>query len=559
MLSGKVRVGRLVRAAVERQRRDLERQGDPAFPYVFEADAGAKVCRFIERFLVHVEGAESLVGKPLILAAFQVWLIVVSWGWKHTVTGGPRFRRIVMFCPKGQGKSTLSAALSAYVLCQDKGASTIVSAATTRDQARIVFDFARHMFNASHELTERFGLMVEMHAVRRPETGAVFKPISSEAKSAEGKLPRLILEDEIHVHPNRDLHDNLRSMAAKRPDSVMVIISTAGADTSEGAIGWEVYRYARDILQGAIEDDSQFALLIEADRLKDTDPFARETWEQANPNLGVSVDPVEVQNEAEEARRVVSKRKSFFIKRLGWWVSGGDSLFDLERWGELARPAMRVEEFDDWMLFLGLDLARTRDLTAAVRLFVRTRDDGKREYRLFTRGTVYLPEKSPTIDLLPNIPIRQWAEDGWLKLLPGGSMSYTPVVEDLLTAAEDRGRVEVCLDEWSAAEVEATLDEAGLAPIAIRQGAKTQSEPTKELEAAILDGRILHDGSPVAAWCLSNTVENLDRNANVAPGRRDRLSKIDVTVATINAMVRAMTSDGGGSAYDEEGATFTWA
>ena len=97
VLSGAVNVGKLFRLAIERQRRDLERQGRPDFPYVWEPDRGAKVCRFIETFLVHVEGAEDLVGTPLILADFQVWMVVTAFGWVQPGTKRPRFRRIVAF------------------------------------------------------------------------------------------------------------------------------------------------------------------------------------------------------------------------------------------------------------------------------------------------------------------------------------------------------------------------------------------------------------------------------------------------------------------------------
>ena len=219
VLSGELNVGRLLRLAVERQRRDLTREG---LPYVFEADRGAKVCRFIEQFLVHVEGAEDLVGTPLILADFQVWMLVVGFGWVQPGTKRPRFRRIVAFMPSGSGKSTLSAGIAAYFLCVDKGASTIVTAATSRDQARLVFDWSRRMLLAAPKLRERFGVVVEEHLVKRPSTGSVYKPLSREARAAEGKLPRLTVVDEVHVHPDRELWDNLRKTAAKRPDSVLL-------------------------------------------------------------------------------------------------------------------------------------------------------------------------------------------------------------------------------------------------------------------------------------------------------------------------------------------------
>ena len=90
-----------------------------------------------------------------------------------------------------------------------------------------------------------------------------------------------------------------------------------------------------------------------------------------------------------------------------------------------------------------------------------------------------------------------------------------------------------------ASQVENDLAMAGVVPVEVAQGAKTQSEPMKELEAAVLDGRIIHDGSPVTTMCMGNLIAIIDRNGNVAPSKATRTQKIDVAVAIINALVLA--------------------
>ena len=90
--------------------------------------------------------------------------------------------------------------------------------------------------------------------------------------------------------------------------------------------------------------------------------------------------------------------------------------------------------------------------------------------------------------------------------------------------------------------------------VQIRQGAKTQSAPMQELEAAVLDGRLHHDGNPVLRWCVGNVIARADRNGNIAPDREADAKKIDCAVALINAMVRGML--GGTQPYtDGEGLT----
>lgn len=538
VLDGSVNFGSLFRAAVRRQARDLERVGRPGFEYAFDPDRGASMCRFIESFLVHVEGDESLVGTPLILADFQVWAIVTAFSWVHVRTKRPRFRRVVMFMPSGSGKSTLSAAVAAFFLCTDKGASTIVTAATSRDQARLVFDWARRMLLNAPALLERFGVVVEEHLVKRPKTGAAFKPLSAEAKTAEGKLPRLTVVDEVHVHPNRDLWDNLRKSAAKRPDSVMLAISTAGMDTT--GIGYEVYGYARDILLGTIEDDSQFALICEADRKlpdgRDADPFAIETVKQANPALGVSIDPVEVLNEAKEARQSFGKRRSFFVKRLGWWSHASSPWLDLAAWDRCADPSLRREDFAGEPCFVGLDLANRTDLAAKALVFPRARDDGEREFVVF--GDHYLNERATEDER--NVLYPQWADEGHIIVTPGNVTDLDRVEDDIIEDSTTYGVEEVCSDPTEAQMMLGHLADKGMTCVEVWTTFQDLSDPMKEFEAAVLQGRVRHDANPVLRWCLGN-VEAAARGEQVRPvkPRNKPQAKIDGAVAVLNAYKRA--------------------
>ena len=535
VMDGSFPCGRLLRSAVERQLADLKR--GPEFAYVFDAEAGSRVCRFVE-LLPHVEGPENLVGTKIQLQPWQVWAIVVSFGWVSRVSRCPRFRRITLFMPKGQGKTLLCAAIAVYVLATDKGASTVLSAASARDQARQAFDAARNMLLRSPDLCERFGLVVEEHAIKRPGTGAKYMPISAEARTAEGKLPRLVVEDEIHAHPKRDLHDNLRSMSAKRPDSQTLVISTAGFDMSPDAIGYEVYGYARDILTGRLTDESQFALLLEAD--PEDDPWSPATWRKANPNLGVSIDPVEVENEANEAKQRPAKQPSFLTKRLGRWVKAASYWIHPGAWDKCHDPELRREDFDGRAAFIGLDLSITNDLTAKALVFVTMREDGRRGYSVFCDS--YLPNESATLGG-GNDALRVWASEGWLKLTTGHSMDSQLVSADIEQDLDRHPGSELCYDPWHAAAFIQPFDNAGAQCVKIRPTYQSISEPMKELESAILDGRLRHDGNPVLAWAMGNVQARTDDRGNMCPTKDNDSQKIDPAAALITAFARAYIAD----------------
>ena len=217
----------------------------------------------------------------------------------------------------------------------------------------------------------------------------------------------------------------------------------------------------------------------------------------------------------------------------------------MRRWNELGDPSLSLDDLDPddgWELFVGIDLARTRDLSTAVPVASRTRGDGRKEYRVFTRWT-YLPEASITVK--QNAEFKAWAKDGWITLLrdadgsPAETMTFRPLVEKVTGLTQRWPSVKACVDRYMAAEVENALAEGGVEVVEVAQGPHTQSEPMRELEAAVIDGRLLHDANPVAAMCVGNLLGVQVGHDAVKPGRENETKKIDVAVGIVNALVLA--------------------
>jgi len=64
-----------------------------------------------------------------------------------------------------------------------------------------------------------------------------------------------------------------------------------------------------------------------------------------------------------------------------------------------------------------------------------------------------------------------------------------------------------------------------------------------ELDAAMRSGRLRHDGNPVLEWCLGNVVGKADWRGNLYPTKCRPHQKIDVAVALMMAIGRAMIED----------------
>ena len=75
---------------------------------------------------------------------------------------------------------------------------------------------------------------------------------------------------------------------------------------------------------------------------------------------------------------------------------------------------------------------------------------------------------------------------------------------------------------------------------------KNFSEPMKQLEKALIDGNIVHDGHPVLSWCMGNIVVHVDKKENIMATKERPELKIDGGDALITAFARAIVHDKSG-------------
>ena len=69
------------------------------------------------------------------------------------------------------------------------------------------------------------------------------------------------------------------------------------------------------------------------------------------------------------------------------------------------------------------------------------------------------------------------------------------------------------------------------------------SEATKFFKHLIIEGKLVHDGSPLFIWCASNAVITTDHQENIMLSKKDRndTQRIDLLAASINALSRGMS------------------
>jgi phage terminase large subunit-like protein len=232
------------------------------------------------------------------------------------------------------------------------------------------------------------------------------------------------------------------------------------------------------------------------------------------------------------------------------WSNAGEAFFNMVDFEKSADSMLSLNDFYGEPAFVGLDLAAKKDLCALMILIKKERD-----YYLFSR--FYLPESETYGE--DKAHYAGWVHQGYITAIPGNRIDYEYIREDIKQLAKDldlsgeqNGGGEICNDPWNAQQLVAELEGMGLAVTEVNQTVNMLSEPMKELDAVICDGRFHHDGNPVTYWCFANTMARRDKKDNVFPFKEGDENKIDGCVATIIAICRAMV-EREGSVYESRG------
>lgn len=546
IVAGNIPACHWVRRACQRQLDDLARFKGRSSPYRFNpllTDAmGRKyrpadnLCAFVE-LLPHIKG--PLAGMPITLEPWQVFILTTIFGWVKR-DGRRRFRRAYIEVPRGNAKSTLSSAVGLYMLTADgEGGAECYSLATTRDQARIVFGDAQQMARKSSGFRARYGVTVGAHNVHVLNTASKFEALSAEGSTLDGLNIHFGCIDELHAHKTRTVYDVVETGTGKRDNSLLWVITTAGSDRA--GICYETRTFVTRVLGGQVEDDSQFGIIYGLD---DGDDWGTEdALVKANPNWGISVRPEVILPLQAKALQLPSATNNFRTKHCNDWVSVDTAWMDIRAWERCADSHLRPEDFEGEPCWIGIDLASKVDIASMAFLF-------KREGRVMAFVRHYLPED--TVFAAANSQYQGWMHAGRLLATPGNVTDFGLIEAELLDAASRFEIKAVAFDPFQATQFSTRMLAEGLPMIEVRPTVLNFSEPMKQLEALVLQGKWAFDGDPVLTWMVSNVVCHRDAKDNIYPRKERPENKIDGVIAVLMALNRLLL-DNGDSGFIEQG------
>ena len=526
------------RLACERFIRDMAEAKRRGGRWKFDDDAAIRAMLFATQ-MPNIKGPDA--GKPIVLMPWQKLVYANVFGFKEADTGARRFRQGVVFVPKGNGKTTISAPLAMYLTFgEDEGGAEGYAAAVTRDQARILFDTAQNMVRRSPAMQREWGVGVRVNAIYQESTASRFSPISSDAKALDGLNVAVAVLDEIGSHRTAEVYDALMTATGKRRQPFVLSISTATSNSA--GIGKRLWDYLARVLQGDQEDERLFGIIYSVD---DTDdPWDETTWIKANPGWGRSVQPDAIRAIMRQARNNPAQEAAARTRHLNVWVGADEALFGTRQWNACGDASLRLDDLEGHECHLALDLASKTDLAALVLVF----PEGE-TYTVFAR--CYLNEAAVMEARNPSYP--GWAANGELVVTPGNETDFGMIEDDIVDICKRFRVLSLAYDPWGSTQLAQRLTAQNVPCVEFRSNTQNFSEPTKELDAAIRAGRLRHDMNGPLGWCLGNVVGHYDARGNVYPRKARPENKIDGAVALIMGISRCMNAVSTISVYESRG------
>jgi phage terminase large subunit-like protein len=388
--------------------------------------------------------------------------------------------------------------------------------------------------------------MVTMTAGRILETkGLGFcMPLGKDSKTEDGFSPSLVLVDEYHAHPSDDMLHVMESGTVKRESPLVCIITTAGKNPYSPCAEFE--KKCKSAMDGDFLNPQLLPVIYDLDDGDDwRDPSC---WIKANPSLGVTITLDALKSEFEKAiTEGPQKESDFKTKNLNVWVHSDKPWIPLE---VIRRCRGEVDEaaLSDRVCFGGLDLSRSRDITAFV-LFFPASEQKPGNYAVFR---FFCPkENAEARSRKDGVPYLEWAEKGRLILTPGDVIDTDYIANYIrLMRSKFTKMHSIAFDRWRALPMvrDLNVEFGAVYHTQTKEFMEGYSQTTAhfnaplcELERLIYTNDFIYDGSEVFEWMMRNVRLYLDTNGNAKVDKAKSTDKVDGVVALLMAMGQWMT------------------
>ncbi len=545
---------------------------------MFDTALASRATRFIE-LLKHTGDYHGL---PFTLLPWERSIVSDVFGTMNE-RGLRQYRHVYIEVPKKNGKSELLSAIACYHLFNKAESNgEMYSCAGDRMQASIIYDTAVEMILQDPALSKlvdkgKVKIRDSYKLIENSITGTSYKVLSAESFTKHGYRPSIVLFDELHVQPNRDLWDTMTKgsfLARRQP--LLWVITTAGDDPDRVSIGWEIHQKAETILAARRSGDKSkdipawYPVIYS---YQGEDIYNEKNWALANPSLGHNLRVEDLQQLAAEAKLSPADERTFRWLNLNQWITT-----KLTTW--LPLDLFDSTDASDWTradllgyeCYMGGDFSTTTDLSAICLVFPPQPGpaEGKpdlEDWRVIWDCWIPADTMQERIRA-DHVPYDQWTAQGWLHATDGNVIDHTLIRDRILELHKLYNVIEFIADPSFATMLLTELQQEGVKVAEVPgylQSYNSLTDPMNYLEVLLRsktgDGKPLmtHEAHPVARWCFGNTAIHKNGNAQIKyvkehRGKSEaRMKRIDLTVAWVLAMMRARHHNQAKSVYEERG------
>ncbi len=434
--------------------------------------------------------------------------------------------------------------------------------APTVEVANNSFFPARDMVRKDEELSDLFLVQDHIRQITHRTSGAMLKVIAAENETVGGKKFTGVLFDELWLFGKRsnagDMMREATGGLASRPEGFVISLTTMSNEAPAGVFKQKL-QYARGVRDGRINDPKFVPVLYEFPQSMIDSKEYREpkNWRITNPNFGASVDSERLDDLYKQASEAGEDELiGFFAKHVNveigmalrsdnwagapfWQAQGreGITLASILDRCEVVDVGIDGGGLDDW---LGLNVTgRTADTHewlswshawAHPSVLARRKAEAARFRDFAKSGDLTLVEQiGDDVTELANMVV-QIEQAGLLDKVGVDPAGIGGVLDALVAAGVPQDKI-----------------------IGISQGWKL-SGAIKTAERKLAEGALLHDGSAMMAWCVSNAKIEPKGNAMLITKQASGWAKIDPLMSMFNAVsLMSLNPPANGSLYNSQG------
>lgn len=482
-------------------------------------------------------------GLVFVLTDWQKFFVANLLGLKYKATNARKYQKVYFSLARKQGKSSLVAILSLFLLMLDnEPAAEIIIVANSVAQA-----------NTNLTITQKFGKQLDKkHKHLIPQYSRIkykdniLQIKANDHKNLDSFNSSCVIIDEM-AYSNKQTYDTLLSGQVSRKEPIMIQIGTTGNDLTKYM--YEQYLLYKKMLNSELPFDDRLLLIIY--ELDDED-LINDEWQKdltllkkSNPNLNISVTEEFLYQQIQTTILDSSNRSSVLIKHFNRWIDNTVLNNNEEKYIDDAIVLNNMQDIDlsDYKgcwAFAAVDLSSTQDLNTLTILIVK---DGLYYFKNF----FYLPEQNNNIkDVKSKLAV--WNKEGYINLTAGNCLDSNAIVKDIKKIIDDGiDIIELHLDVYNSTsfQLEAAKEIPSLPVIPYRQSFLNFNAPTKELKMLMLREQCRIDKNAITRWNFHNAVvhETNQGNQKCMKEGNNKANKIDSVIGMQMALGGLLSSN----------------